>query len=404
MINNPSTEITELSHSHNLFIVRVKRKRTLNPSESLCIIEDNVPDQRRLLSCNRLTKSFEKLNYNQNNKSSDHNKNQNYVILQRVNTVDASSDERNSKLSIDDLKAKNADLPQQSQQGDGVLSVMFIPNKKRVLHSSSSERLLLVDMTQLDPINNICNSMQEKSTQLCHKKTPILDPATRQLNGAILMANKSGDFTGVVLAISHGANLNHRTSDDSGGLTAVMVASKHCNLRMIKRLLGHCCDVFIKNSEGQTAVDIAQGLQVTPEMATTKFEIQQWLQRAALKQHNSAINSAGSKDTTKYTYSNHSEQNKTRKCEYSAAANDTADMDDDNDFVYDIFHPVGGSSSSMSMGGGSTDTDQLAATTADSSVNLDSKKRTMNDLMSTFIGPIVPVEVIKKNLTLISRI
>lgn len=367
--------LPENLQSRSSLVVRVKRKRILNPSESLCIVEDNIPDQKRLLSCNRVTKSFEKLNLNHNNTTSNFNNTKNYIILKRVNTIDASSsDENYSKLNIDDLKVKNLVLPQSSQQYDANISVMLIPNKKRVFHSSTSERFLLVDMTQLDPVSNHNVSSESKSAQGTPTKTPVLDPVTRQLNEAILTANKSGDFTGIVFAISHGANINHRTSDSSGGLTAIMAASRQCNLRIVKRLLSHCCDVFIRNAKGETPMDIAQRLDVTPDMLSTKFEIQQWLQRAALKHHNKVVSSLGSRDC-KYTCSSHRDFDTTHKFQHSSADNEHDGDLDDKDFVYDIFHADG------------------PEATVDVSVDIDSKKRRTHDLLSTFRGPIVPVEV-----------
>ena len=435
MLNNPPQPSHTQSKTNNSLIVRVKRKRNINASESLfdqiCIIEDFEPEQKKSLSSNRLTKSFSKLSYDNSAATNvnSHQTNNRFVILTRVNTINKSENNENSKISVDDLIVRNTDnILQNHHQYENEAStnrnssnVMFVPSKKRVLHSSSSERYLVVDMTQVE-INNTNNNNKEakifdsdrtqtsSSSSNQRIKTVILDPVTRQLNGAILLANKSGDFNGVVLALSHGANINHRTDVASGGWTALMVAVKHGNLRVIKRLLSQTCDVFILNEAGQTALDIARQLTtaVDPSLIptsisiteTNKFEIQQWLHRAALKQHHSQSQSYSRNQ--QFHSPSHNPHPTTSPFSTAGTAGmetipeiSTDDMmmvgaaESEDDYVYDIYHAMSTTDTTPTITSPQpTTTDECC----DTSANPASASSTRPVLLSGFQGPIVPVE------------
>jgi ankyrin repeat protein len=103
-------------------------------------------------------------------------------------------------------------------------------------------------------------SLQSSSTSsfltLKKGKTKVLNPATRALEAAIVRAHRTGDFTDLSLAISSGADLTLRTSEE--GLTALIAAASHLHLRLVTRLLAHQTDVLVADVSGRTAIDWAR--------------------------------------------------------------------------------------------------------------------------------------------------
>ena len=282
-------------------VVRVKRKRSQIPTDSLCIVQDdNEPSQKKALTT--ITNQIQQLNYQNNSINSSSNQ-QNYMVLNRIDTIDSNSnaavslvmrdkDNKNNKRTL--ITTNNENTQDSSSNSNNML---FIPKKKTTLLSSYHSDCILLDMMQVDlATTSSTTTTTSNNNDNSNIKTKILDPATRQLNGAILIANKTADFNGVSLAISHGANVNHRTTDLTGGLTALMVATMKCNLRMVKRLLGQCADVLVTNALGQTALDIARTLDVSPDKFAVKLELQQWLYRATIQQRTKSSESSSTQD------------------------------------------------------------------------------------------------------------
>ena len=284
-------------------VVRVKRKRSQLPTESLCIIQDdNEPSQKKALTT--ITNQIQQLNHQDNVISSTYN--QKYMVLNRIDTIDSNSnaavslvmrdkDNKNNKRTLITTTTNNENTQDSSSNSN---SMLFIPKKKTTLLSSYHSDCILLDMMQVDlaTTSSTTTTTTSNNNDNSNIKTKILDPATRQLNGAILIANKMADFNGVSLAISHGANVNHRTTDLTGGLTALMVATMKCNLRMVKRLLGQCADVLVTNATGQTALDIARTLDISPDKFEVKLELQQWLYRATIQQRTKSSESSSTQD------------------------------------------------------------------------------------------------------------
>ena len=286
-------------------VVRVKRKRSQLPTESLCIIQDdNEPSQKKALTT--ITNQIQQLNHQDNSINSTVNNQQKFMILNRIDTIDSNSNAAVSQAMRDkDNKSNKRTLNTTATTNNNentkdsintTNNMLFIPKKKTTLLSSYHSDCILLDMMQVDLATTSTTTTTSNNNHNNTIKTKILDPATRQLNGAILIANKTSDFNGVSLAISHGANVNHRTTDITGGLTALMVATMKCNVRMAKRLLGQCADVLVTNTIGQTALDIARTLEVSPDKFGVKLELQQWLYRATIQQRTKSSDSSSTQD------------------------------------------------------------------------------------------------------------
>jgi hypothetical protein len=340
-------------------IVRVKRRRSQSSTDKIYIIENDEPNVKKL-SSNLLSQSISDL---KDGNSINPNK---FIQLNKIMTIDSDSTEAlvlalDTNPSLDNITSKNT----VQNNSNNNSSIYFTTNKSKI-STSSANTSLVVDMTQL-PVN-FTPCKVDLGT-----KTRILNPAIRQLEMAIIEANKTGNLNNLALAISSGADINHRTSDSTGGLTALMVVVKHCNLRFVKRLIGQCANILIQNSLNQTALDIAETITVPRDRIGIKLEIQQWLYRTAVRQKMQQLGMCGKPIDPDLPIETMQTTELSAREEISSTP-----------YVYDIFRYATESSESLK-----TDISSSSSNIVDPDLSSAAGKFTRWDSLSG--GPLVPV-------------
>jgi hypothetical protein len=162
-------------------IVRVKRHRTEAPSSTLCILQDNDASGKRFsYSANGLTRDLQNLTYTDSTPSK-------YVVLTHTNTVnsiDSSSLEQSQNSQVHHNYTETPKIDS---------NVLFVPKRKclKTFHDSSTpsrkQDYFVLDLNQV-PMHSANPAIS------C--RTPILNPADRQMSRAISIALQTGDFNG----------------------------------------------------------------------------------------------------------------------------------------------------------------------------------------------------------------
>lgn len=313
-------------------IVRVKRRRSQSPSSTICIVQDDEQQDNKKHGVAKSIDNIGAISLTTNVNIESKTSSRQWIMLKRAQTVESSF-----KGSILNLHSSYVPPDETSSaQSTNKRSILFVPKKRTTMKSIEDRQYLVLDMNQITmgaqsssifpdgKASLSSSSVATNSSIPTPSRQRILDPVTRQLDGAIQIANRSGDFAGVALAISTGANINHRTRDVHGGLTALIVATSHCNLRMVKRLLAQDADVFLTNIAGETALDVARSVIVSSDRLALKMEIQQWLHRAALKQH-------------ARREGRHAFPKQTANTDIEGTNSAMTETEGDGDYVYDIF-------------------------------------------------------------------
>jgi hypothetical protein len=371
--------------SQNL-IVRVKRLRTQDPVESMCIIEENesrdedlsqAPHKRRHLkaSANKLSNAFDGadllgngLGLNNNN-----NNNNNRLLLTRIGTV--AKDDDADKLDTDTFSLnkrgrESDDIKQISNKNNDEFnrdSCLWITNGKKSVKNNEDldSSYVIVDLSQVSVIGNIKNekkissekpiilsdtdklalAMKESKDMLLASssfknsnndvnsssnktKISILDPTNRKLDTAIKIGFETGDFTDMAAAFTIGSNINYQRPDPSGH-TCLMVAVMHGNVRMVKRLISKGADTMIPDSNGKIAWDYLKDANLLQSITlTVSKDIALLLHNATLKRHGH-----GGEDSYR--------RMETREiCMFNNCNNDinlTPQADVDESYVIDVF-------------------------------------------------------------------
>ena len=212
-------------------IVRVKRRRSQNPSDSLWIADDaGVPSKKK--STRQLTASLQALSTSINDddqeKLASGNKK---LFLQRIQTVEIGVESELDKSALSDCPSSEAiTLPAPVtalEAGNDDPSSMWITSSKKVLRSSYTlEKFVVVDVTQIpfsrpsttysrsltgERILSADDSASKRIPSSVSKRSAVIDPATRKLDAAIEKAFKLNDFNEMAQAlqigIMHGAGI-----------------------------------------------------------------------------------------------------------------------------------------------------------------------------------------------------
>lgn len=338
--NALSNRIKIGSGSQNL-IVRVKRLRTQDPVESMCIIEETetrdedlsqAPHKRRHLkaSANKLSNAFNGSDLLGNGSGLNKNNN-NRILLTRIGTVLQGDDV--DKLDTDTLtlnkrgRENDNDIIQITNKNNDTFnrdSCLWITNGKKSIKNNEDldSSYVIVDLSQISVIGNNANekkivnekpvilsnsdklalAMKESKDMLLASsaaknsindinsssnktKISILDPTSRILDSAIKKGFETGDFTEMANAFTLGANINYQRSKPSGH-TCLMVAVMYGNVRMVKRLISKGADTLIPDSNGKIAWDYLKDANVLQSISlTVSKDIALLLHNATLKRH-----------------------------------------------------------------------------------------------------------------------
>jgi hypothetical protein len=271
-------------------IVRVKRRRDQEPSDSIWIMDDTEAPSKKKSSTRKITESLGALSTSTNQVEPRSTK----LYMSRVQTVEVGGEadldksalsaslSRVQKREREDSDLQNVRIEDKIQNESSLIlqsrtdpdritkdsSSMWITNGKKVLRSSYTlEKFVVVDVSQIPysrPSLVISSSLPEGSNALISgvkktdinnpvKKSLVIDPATRKLDVAIDKAIKLNDFNEMVQALQIGANVNYQRRSD--GMTALMAAAMQKNSRMVSRLIAKDADVFLLDTSGKTAMD-----------------------------------------------------------------------------------------------------------------------------------------------------
>lgn len=313
------TSITPV-HQNSNFYVRVKRNRDHYPIEQICIIEDvssaPLKKQRSLdilvSQLSGLSSSTTVLNKDDNNKEILTEPKR--LILKRIRTfndADQLRDIKNALLNPDyhNEAINKPDMTHGTNYGHKDMKLLVTNSIKTIISNAdeSEQSIAIIDMQQIkrnNTVDDMVNTLPTISSlsatnhlsPLVITPTRILDPATRLLDKGITLAVKTGDFNQISSALIQGADANYQTSQDSGGYTALMVASMNVcytiylyyiivnitillffvtiicvilvlimwliinniqvNVRMVKRLLQKAVDVLRVNATGNNAYEL----------------------------------------------------------------------------------------------------------------------------------------------------
>ena len=231
-------------------IVRVKRRRSQNPSDSLWIADDaGVPSKKK--STRQLTASLQALSTSVNDDDSEKVASTNKkLFLQRIQTVEigveseldksalsasVSKTQKRGRIEIEASggtdhpcsEAITLPVPVTTLEGDNDdPSSMWITSGKKVLRSSYTlEKFVVVDVTQIPfsrPSTTYSRSLTSDRSvgpDSCTsrgisnnvpKKSAVTDPATRKLDAAIEKAFKLNDFNEMAQALQIGNDCNSK--------------------------------------------------------------------------------------------------------------------------------------------------------------------------------------------------
>jgi hypothetical protein len=306
-------------------VIRVKRRiDDEDVCDSLCVVNDDEPSKKRRARGGILD-AFAGL--------STEDPSLKRVYLTRVGTVAHDEGNNDETFLLNANTAQRTALAQSSKKRKSEAAestagkTLLVTSGKRTVRVNDQESYVVVDMEQQQLGGGAGASAGIASAATKPKVTSILNPPTRQLEQGIERAMSGGTFDLIVSALESGANVNHRRRDEHGGLTALMAAATHCNLRMAKRLIARGADALVTDTKGMTALDMARTATVPYSQLETKLELQQWLYRAAVRQQQ--------------------DQTQTEDAETGREATrsfDTRDIKDD-EFVYDVYRIVRPSSS-----------------------------------------------------------
>ena len=233
-------------------IVRVKRRRTQEPSESICIIDDAGAPTKKRSTARQLADRLSAMSTSNVGKEQSAAGNKK-LFLRRIQTVEvggeAELDKSSLSISVSISQKRERDeseLPSRNEVSESVVNVaqiitpestnaekksvpcntdqgssMWITSKKKVLRSNYTlEKFVVVDVTQI-PFSRpslITSSTLSKeshpqgfSTTVLSptslKKSAVIDPATRKLETAIEKAYKFNDFNDMAQALQIGKKL-----------------------------------------------------------------------------------------------------------------------------------------------------------------------------------------------------
>ena len=229
-------------------IVRVKRRRTQEPSESICIIDDVGAPTKKRSTARQLADSLSSMSTSNDVKEQAGGKK---LFLRRIRTVevggeaDLDKSALSASVSISQKRERDEpeppsriELPVSASDNDQTFestvekktfpndthqgSSMWITSGKKVLRSSYTlEKFVVVDVTQipfsrpslitsktLSKESHTGGLSSTASSSAIAKKSAVSDPATRKLEAAIEKAFKFNDFNEMAQALQIGKLLS----------------------------------------------------------------------------------------------------------------------------------------------------------------------------------------------------
>jgi hypothetical protein len=245
-------------------IVRVKRKRGLEASDSLCIVESELTNAKKS-KVSALTKKISNL---QTNDSLAQQRRK--LILKRIQTVE---DVHNMKI-VEETKRSH-----QSSSSTGAQYVFT--SSSRITENSSN--IFMVDLAH---ISSKSWEQQLPAPSPSKKGTKILDPATRALHVALQLTDPLQILEQMATAIEQGADVNYQRPSD--GLTALMIAAQYSSVRMVSKLLQKGANVFLQNQDTKSAIDFADYADVENRSDSSK-QVSFLLRHAASGQYSATF-------------------------------------------------------------------------------------------------------------------
>ena len=298
-------------------IVRVKRKRTEEPTNSLCIVED-VRERKRIGLSNKLAEL-----------STNDTDTPTRVLMHRVATVEDNETHDLDNETLQTWKCQsqtrvNINKTTTTAQANGVKAKrrIMVTNKKRLRldndddansqddDNPSKKALVVVDMLSSSSssasssskrIRNKSPTVTEKSSSLLRGK-PIMDPFTSALQDAmhelealipqILEKNKENKsqgemnieasvlLTAITETVKQGAKVDHQLS--GSGLSPLMASVILSDIRATKNLLTEGASVLLKDSNNISALQHAEKACNLRSEYTTARQILGLIQRATM--------------------------------------------------------------------------------------------------------------------------
>jgi hypothetical protein len=269
-------------------IVRVKRRRDQEPSDSLCIVDDSeLPASKRsprtLSSGMAATSLFEKTR-------SDGSRLRRFV-MRRVNTVQSATDgagndvallsaKRDRSSSMDDATKDHDDV---YSGGSTIASKKEVDGKKQ--HSGAPKLLvtrgkkvlrgndgnfIVVDLS-MESSGDGARTADGSAPQPTTTKFTLPDPPTRRLQAALdsgfapntAPAQVASALNDALTAVVQGARVEH--ARQNGGQTVLMLAARMLNTRAAERILARGANVHTQDAHGRTALEYAHGIKECPQ-------------------------------------------------------------------------------------------------------------------------------------------
>ena len=182
-----------------------------------------------------------------------------YNALKRSRVSDANT----SSHTHTETDYDNDTLPAVKKKNRNDFKFIVTKNKKVFTSdTNASDSMIFVDMTSVESSSFRQEKEQPRNTCSVSNPSPkkgtrILDPLTRMLNSAINTALATGNFTDMLAAIDQGADVNFQRTD-SDGYTCLMAAVEKSELKVVSKLLCKNANTLLQNAVTQTAVDIAE--------------------------------------------------------------------------------------------------------------------------------------------------
>lgn len=233
-------------------IVRVKRRRSQDPTDSLWIVDDAGVPSKKKSSARQITDSLLSLSTSNNDKKATNETRK--LFLQRIQTVEVGAEAELDKSALSASVSKSQkrgrieietssgaekaidstenDTLRPASTNEKILdsrdnsdesSSMWITSGKKVLRSNYTlEKFVVVDVSQIpfsrpsatnsktltqESSRNVPASLgnQNQNPSSSPKKSAVTDPATRKLDAAIEKAFKLNDFNEMAQALQIGA-------------------------------------------------------------------------------------------------------------------------------------------------------------------------------------------------------
>ncbi len=271
-------------------IVRVKRRRSDAPTDSLCIVEDTARAKRADLgrSISKLALGGPEGGATSSDGAEDEDTKR--LLLQRVDTLGRDTGDKHAieatrkRTRASSVGSDGGALPGDSH-GMKNMSI-YVTHSRRVVKSKKEGSFVVLDLAQVacSSVASVISNQAKPAKKVSSgegkfKRAQILSPPDRHLEAALnqLLAYGNGpngsmvsrgnalaDFSPVLTAIMQGGNVNLQTAEAPissssgsmcGKLTALMLACHFCNARVVNRLLARGADVFTLDEHGDTAMD-----------------------------------------------------------------------------------------------------------------------------------------------------